>query len=700
MSSARFLQPDFFSPEPDVFRPMLPPPETLPIEIIDTLHGQTIVDPYRWLENGEATAVHDWTAQQNTYCRSVLDAFPYREYLRQQVTNCAQLGAISTPLVYGGKYFWTKRSGLQNQAVLYVRETLSGPDRVLVDPNTLSEHGTVTLDWWFPSPDGTRVAIGLSDNGSELSTLSILDVTTGEYLPDIIPDTRFVSLAWMPDGHGFYYTRYPGRGTRPTGQEHYHRWIYFHRLGSHFEADPVVFGPHRKPEEYFHVQVSPSGRYVLVTASRTFDYQDLYLLDVQSDLGFVPIVENINASFFGEFAGESVLIRTNWNAPRFCLMKVNLAELKAPWAMVIRQSASVLESFAVAHDHFVVCSYLTRAQSELRLFDLESSFTCSIPVPKYSTITGLSARWDSTKIFLSLTSFAVPTTVYCFETATQSLTLFDQIESLVDPASYIIKQVIYPSRDQTRVSMFIVHRKHLKFDGMAPTILTGYGGFNISRTPEFLGSLLTLLDAGAVYALPNVRGGGEYGEEWHKAGMRDRKQNGFDDFLCAAEYLIQHQYTCPEKLAIQGGSNGGLLVGAALTQRPDLFRAVVCQVPLLDMLRYHHFLIARTWIPEYGCAEDQDAFHWLMAYSPYHHVTPETPYPAVLLMTAQSDTRVDPLHARKMAARLQAATSSGYPILLRVESQAGHGVGKPTAKRIEESVDVLSFIAAQLGISL
>ncbi|MBI4751216.1 MAG: S9 family peptidase [Acidobacteria bacterium] len=679
---------------------MLSPPKTLPIEIIENLHGHTIIDPYRWLETGETPAVQEWTAQQNAHCRALLDAFPHREYLREQVTRCAQLGAISTPSVYGGKYFWTKRSGLQNQAVLYVREILSGPDRVLVDPNTLSEHGTVTLDWWFPSPDGTKVAIGLSDNGSELSTLSILDVATRHYLPDTIPDTRFASLAWMPDGHGFYYTRYPGRGTRPTGQEHYHRWIYFHRLGTDFETDPVIFGPSRKPEEYFHVQVSPSGRYVLVTASRTFDYQDLYLLDLRSDSGFVPIVENINASFFGEIVGDSLLIRTNWNAPRFCLMKVKLSELKAPWSMVVRQSSSVLTSFAVTHGQFVVCSYLTRAQSELRVFDLESAFTISVPVPKHSTITTLSAKWDSAEVFFSLTSFAIPTTIYRFEIEKQSLDVFAQIESMVDPASYVVKQVNFPSLDQIPVTMFIVHRKHLKFNGMSPTILTGYGGFNISRTPEFLGSFLTLLDAGAVYALPNIRGGGEYGEDWHKAGMLSRKQNGFDDFLCAAEYLIQHQYTCPEKLAIQGGSNGGLLVGAALTQRPDLFRAVVCQVPLLDMLRYHHFLIARTWIPEYGCAEDRDAFQWLMAYSPYHHVTPITPYPAVLLMTAESDTRVDPLHARKMAARLQAATSSGYPILLRVESQAGHGVGKPTIKRIEESVDVLSFLTAQLGISL
>ncbi|MBX7220246.1 MAG: prolyl oligopeptidase family serine peptidase [Blastocatellia bacterium] len=679
---------------------MLPPPITPIEEIIDTYHGNQIADPYRWLEDGKTERVRSWTAAQNAYSRAYLDALPGREFLREFVTGIARLGAVAPPAVRPDRLFYTRRTDLENQAVLVCRDRTSGTETILVDPNQNRSDGTVTLDWWVPSPDGTKVVFGLSSNGSEMSTLAVLEVATGTLLPDAIPFTRYASMAWLPDGSGFYYTRYPKPGSVPPGQEHYNRRLFFHQLGSDPETDPLVFGADRKPEEYLDAHLSPDGRFLLVTASRTFDIQDVYICDRTRNEGFFPLVENLDASFSGEIIGTTLYLRTNWQAPFYRVMAVDLERPREPWRELIPQGHCLLEASGVVGGK-LVCRFLEQAHSKIRIFDLNGQFERELELPGLGTVSVMSGEWNDPDLFFSFTSFITPMMVRQENLASGESRLFAGIQApALDASRYDIKQVRYPSKDGTWVTMFLVHRKGLQPDGTNPTILTGYGGFNISRTPEFLGSYLALLDAGFIYALPNLRGGGEYGESWHEAGMKQRKQNVFDDFISAAEHLIQTGYTTPEKLAINGGSNGGLLVGAVLTQRPDLFRAVVCQVPLLDMLRYHLFLIARTWIPEYGCADEPADFSWLRAYSPYHQVKPGTVYPAVLLMTAESDTRVDPLHARKMAALLQAAQVGPHPILLRLEAQAGHGVGKPTAKRIEEAVDFLSFICAELNQGL
>lgn len=678
---------------------MKKPPATPVEEVLELYHGEPVVDPYLWLEDGASERVREWTAAQNAYTREYLDRLPGREKLRERVTQNARLGMVSSPVLRKGRLFYTRRTKLQNQAVLFWREELSGSEKILVDPNEQRADGTMTLDWWLPSPDGKKVVYGLSTDGSEMSTLYVLDVETGQNLPDTIPYTRYASISWMPDGNGFFYTRYPKPGSVPPGQEHYNRRVFYHELGNDPTEDRLIFGEGRKPEEYFGVYVSPDGHYLLITASRTFDIQDVYLCDLQNQDGFTTIVENLDAAFGGEILGDTLYLRTNWQAPNYRVMSVNLNYPLEPWKEVLPERPHLLESCGIVGNK-LVCVYLENANSHLRVLNLQGKLENDIPLPGIGTVGDVSGEWDTPDLFFSFTSFATPPIIFHYHIPTREQNIFTQVKADIDPSRYEVKQVQYPSKDGTQVTMFLVYQKGSVPNKNTPTLLTGYGGFNISRTPEFLGSYLALIEAGCTYALPNLRGGGEYGEEWHKAGMLGKKQNVFDDFISAAEYLIAQGYTRAEKLAIIGGSNGGLLVGAALTQRPELFRAVVCQVPLLDMLRYHRFLIARTWIPEYGSSEDPAGFRWLASYSPYHQVKPGTPYPAVLLMTAESDTRVDPLHARKMAAHLQAATSSDQPILLRLEAQAGHGIGKPTSKRIEEGVDFLSFVCAQLGVEI
>lgn len=680
------------------------PPKTRVDEVVEIIHGQKVADPHRWLEDAESEETKKWVEEQNQYTRTILNNLPARQKIRERLEELFSIGHIGAPQVHEGRYFFTRREGKQNQPVLHMREGTRGKEKVLVDPNILSKEGLVSLDWWFPSDDGELLAYGLSEEGTEQSTLYIMNVETGEKLSDVITRTRYTDLSWKEDNTGFYYTRLPAQGMVPEGEENYHRHVFYHVLGVDPEDDPKVFGEGRDMTEWSSITFSSDDQHLLLSTFMGWDKSDVYFQplrcspeSVKQD-GFVPVAVEKGALFSGQIVGDNLYLHTNYEAPKYRLFKVNLkASAMENWEELIPENESILQGVVIVGD-WLVAHYMQNASSRLKIFSLSGEYLKDIKLPTLGSVYGLNGEWGGSEVLFGFQSYFIPPTIYHYDLKADKLTLTDQVESDIDTLSYEVKQVWYVSKDGTKVSMFLVHKKRMKLNGENPTLLTGYGGFNSALTPNFQRNTFLWLENGGVFAVPNLRGGSEYGEEWHKAGMLENKQNTFDDFIAAAEWLISNGYTNPSKLAIKGGSNGGLLVGAAMTQRPDLFRAVVCWNPLLDMIRYHNFLIAKFWIPEYGSPEDSVQFQWLYAYSPYHRVRDETPYPATLLLTADSDSRVDPMHAKKMAARLQAATPSDAPILLRFETKAGHA-GMPLSKVIEEYTDTWSFIFWQLGVS-
>ena len=684
-----------------------PKPPKVKVETVeDNLHGRKIDDPYRWLENGQSPENEEYVREELAYTRSVLDQLPGRDAIHARQAELLRIGALGTPQVGGNYYFYLRREGSQNQPALYVRQGVEGKDRVLVDPNTLAADGTISLDWWYPTHDGKYVAYGTSASGSEISTLYVVETATGKKLADVIPQTRAASVAWKHDDSGFYYTRYPKKGDVPAGGEMYNRHVFYHALGSDPAGDAEIFGTGRDPQEWPGIVLSDDDRWLLIVASQGWTKSELFLKDLTTDSAPVRISSGKNFLYSGDIFGGNVYIVTNEDAPRYRVFQVaanNPARDK--WKEIIPQGPAVLSDLGIVGGK-IFAHYKQDATSRLKLYSSDGKFLHELQLPGLGNLEDISRAFqlggehEGQEAFFVYQSFSQPTTAYRYDLKTNRLSTFATVQAGVDPAGYEVKQVFYNSKDGTRVPMFIVSKKGAARNGHTPTLLTGYGGFNVTESPVFLQGSYLWLEHGGIYALANLRGGSEYGEDWHRAGMLDKKQNVFDDFIAAAEYLIAQKYTDKEHLAIRGGSNGGLLVGAAMTQRPDLFRAVVCQVPLLDMLRYQNFQIAKLWIPEYGSSDDPQQFQWLYAYSPYHHVAPGTLYPAVLFMTADSDSRVDPMHAKKMAALMQAQAANGpdRPILLRIEPKAGHGAGKPVAKLIEENTDIWSFLFWQLGV--
>lgn len=685
-------------------------PATRKDNVVEKIHGKDVVDPYRWLEDGNAPEVKEWTEKENALTKSILDKLPNRDAIHKRLGELLEIGRISAPQPAQGKYVYGKRQGTQNHAIIYVRDGMKGADRVLLDPNTLSKDGTVALDWYYVNDLGTLMAYGLSKDGSEDSVLHVRDVATGKDLPDQISSTRAASLAWAPDGKGFYYTRYPREGEMVTAagskahaataeDTQYYRHVFYHQLGTEWAKDAKVFGESREREDWTNVELSPDGRWLLVTVEQGWSRTEVYLKDLKTPGSkFVPVAEKKDALYVVTARNDALFVCTNEGASRYRVFRVDPAKLdRESWREIIKEGSDVLDGIAVVSDKLVAL-YVQNASSRLRVFDLDGKPLHEVKLPTLGSIESLGAEWNGKEAFYAYSSFTVPPSVYRLDLTNMASTLWERVDAKLNVEPFEVEQVKYTSKDGTPITMFLAHRKGLKLDGQNPVLLTGYGGFNVSETPVFGASLFLFLERGGVVALPNLRGGGEYGEAWHQAGMLDKKQNVFDDFLAAAEWLIAQKYTRSRRLAIMGGSNGGLLTGAALTQRPDLFRAVVCQVPLLDMLRYHKFRIARLWIPEYGDPDDPKEFPFLQAYSPYQRVKDGVAYPAVLFTAAESDTRVDPLHARKMAARLQAATSSTQPILLRLETQAGHGAGKPRSKIVDELTDEWSFLFWQLDV--
>jgi len=674
--------------------------------VVDDVQGHKITDPYRWLEDAASPATQQWVSEEMAYTRGVLDPLPGRELLHKRLTDLMSLGTISAPQIGGKYYFYTKREGSQNQPVLLVREGLNGTDRALVDVNQLAADGTVALDWWVPSDDGKCVAYGTSPSGSEMSTLHVIETATGKRLAATFERTRAVSVAWMLDNSGFYYTRYPKKGEVAAGQEVYYRHVFYHPLGSDPAKDRLIFGEGLGAEDWPNVDLSNHGDWLIITVEQGWTKSDLYVQNLRPGVERKPpvrITEGKNFLYGGEIFNGKIYITTNEDAPRYRMFVVDAASPeRTNWKEIVPQNDAVLQGAGIVNG-LLLAQYEKNATSLLQLLETNGKLIGDVQLPAIGSVFGLGGKWDRKEVFLAFHSFTVPDSIYQIDLSTRATSLWSKVDAPgIDPDKYEVRQLWFDSKDGTHVPMFVFHKKGLVLNGKNPTLLTAYGGFNVSLTPNFVGDRYLWLEHGGVFAVANLRGGAEFGEDWHRAGMLDKKQNVFDDFAAAAEFLIAQKYTDKDHLAIRGGSNGGLLMGAALTQHPDLYRAVICQVPLLDMLRYQNFQIAKLWIPEYGSAEDPKQFDWLYAYSPYHHVKPGAEYPAILFMTADTDTRVDPMHAKKMAALMQAEAANGpsreRPILLRIDTKAGHGQGKPIAKQVEEMTDIYSFLLWQLGM--
>ena len=662
-------------------------PETRATEVAETIHGVDVRDPYRWLEDGGDPAVREWVAAQNAFTRSVLDALPGRRAVAERIRQALDVGVLGAAVPRGRHRFLTRRDAGMDQTVLTVSEA-GAPARVLVDPAPLSEDGTTALDWWVPSPDGELVCVGVSDAGSEDSVLRLVRTATGEWLEDRITRCRWSAVAFEPGCGAILYTRQPEPGTVPPGEEVHHRHLWRHVLGTGPERDVRVFGEGRdKLDVPSQVSISEDGRWTVVTVSQGWDRTSVFLRDRDGE--FAPVFEGRDEKLYAWFSRDRLLAITDLGAPRFRLVEIDPCHPEPErWVDVVPESEHVLVDAAAGADRLVV-HHLVDACSRVSLHRPDGAFERSLDLPPLSTVTGLGAHPSSPDIFVTVETFTRPAAI--------TRVGGGELERVApppgfDPDRHPVRQVWYTSADGTRVPMFLVGRS----DGAGPTVLTGYGGFTVSRTPLWTPAAVPFLEAGGLLALACLRGGGEFGEPWHRAGMLGRKQNVFDDFVAAAEWLIAAGLTAPDRLGIVGGSNGGLLVGAAMTQRPELFRAVVCRVPLLDMVRYERFKVAELWTAEYGSAADPEQFGWLHGYSPYHRVRDGVRYPDTLLTAGEEDARVDPMHARKMAARLQAADPSAL-VLLRVEPRAGHGQGKPVTKVVPEEADVWAFLLHALG---
>jgi len=666
-----------------------PPPETAVVDVTDSVNGVTITDPYRWLENQESPDTRAWIKAQNEYTDGILNKLPGRAELKEFLSRMIKVDSQGMPAAVAGRYFFFKRLADQDLAVLYFRQGLAGQDQVLIDPHGMSPDKTTSVGLMDIAKDGTMLLYAVRKGGEDETEVRLFDVDGRKDLPDVLSRAVYFGTSFTLDKKGFYYTRRETRGAR----------VYFHALGSDPLKDREIFGESYGPETILSAGVSKNGRWLMIYAmlGSSSDKVDIYLKDLKKGGPIVSVIKDIPARFEGFFGGDMLYVHTNWNAPNGKILVIDpLKPAQADWREIIPEQADAsIQGFSGAGGRLFV-NYLKNVQSKVAIFDKDGKSVGGIAFPTIGSVGGMNGLWDRDEAFYSFTSFHIPTTIYRYNVADGTQSVWSQVKIPVDSSLFEVKQVTYASKDGTSIPMFIVHAKGLVLDGSHPTLLTGYGGFNLSETPGFSISAAAWVEKGGVYALPNLRGGGEFGERWHKAGMRDKKQNVFDDFIAAAEYLINSKYTSPKKLAISGGSNGGLLVGAALTQRPDLFGAVVCSYPLLDMVRYHMFFMGKYWVSEYGSADNPEQFKYLYAYSPYHHVKKGTKYPPVLFVTGDNDTRVAPLHARKMAALLQADNGSRRPIMIRYHVKAGRSGGQPVSQQIETMTDTLSFLLWQL----
>ncbi|HEX4128428.1 MAG TPA: prolyl oligopeptidase family serine peptidase [Pirellulales bacterium] len=669
---------------------------------VDEYHGTKIADPYRWLEDPDSPETRAWIEAENKLTFGFLETIPQRETIRSRLTKLWDYERFGVPTKRGGRYLFTRNDGLQNQSVLYTLTALDGKPQLLLDPNKLSAAGTVALTGYTLSDDGSLLAYGLAQAGSDWQEWRVRDVETAKDRDDLVRWVKFSGASWSHSGDGFYYSRYdePAEGEKFTGTNYYQK-LYFHRLGEPQEKDKLIYERHDQKEWGFYGHVTDDGRYLIIHVSRGTDpkNQVFYLDLAEPDAKVVELITGFDADYsFVDNDGAKFWFRTDLDAPRYKMIAVDCtAKDRDGWQTTIAEADDLLEDVSRVGGRFFA-TYLHDASSRVALLDDAGKPAGEIKLPAIGSVGGFGGRNDDTETFYAFTSFTAPTTIYRYDIAAAKSEVFREPKVDFDARAYETKQVFYSSRDGTRVPMFIVHRRGLKLDGNNPTYLYGYGGFNISLTPSFDVRRVAWLELGGIFAMPNLRGGGEYGREWHEAGMITKKQHVFDDFIAAAEYLIRERYTSTPKLAIAGGSNGGLLVGACMTERPELFGAAIPKVGVLDMLRFHKFTIGWAWTSEFGSSDEPEQFATLLKYSPLQNIKPGTHYPATLIETADHDDRVVPAHSFKFAAALQAAQAGDAPVLIRIETSAGHGAGTPTSKMIDETADSYAFLVRVLGM--
>jgi prolyl oligopeptidase len=655
----------------------------------EVIHGVEIIDPYRWLEDQESPETRQWIDAQNRFTHGLLDGLPSRPLIQRRLTELMRVDMVTAPAERGGRYFLYKKRAEDNLWILYMRRELKGQDEVLINPHTLSPDHTTSIGLESISGDGRLIVYNIRRGGEDETELRVMDVDNRKDLPDRLPRALYRGVSFKKDGSGFYYNFQ----RREVGLR-----VFYHAIGTDSSKDVEVFGKGYGPDKWVSASVSEDGRYLLFNVQHGWAKNEVYVQEIAGG-PIKTIVNDIDAHFYAWFAGDQLIMQTDWQAPKNRILAVDLkTPARDKWREIVPAASDAIQGYTLAGGKLFL-HYLHNVTSRIKVFSIDGKPLGEVPLPGLGSASGLAGRWSSNEAFFSFGSYVLPYSTYRYDVSTGKTELWTQPKVPFKSGEFEVNQVWYPSKDGTKIPMFLVHKKGLKPNGKLPTLLYGYGGFNLSLTPRFNHSAAVWAEQGGLYAVANLRGGGEFGEEWHRAGMLDKKQNVFDDFIAAAEWLIKNDYTNPSRLAIQGGSNGGLLVGAALTQRPELYQAVLCEFPDLDMIGYYRFKNNNPpALLEYGNASDPAQFKFLYAYSPYQKVKPDTKYPAVLLTTGDADTRVPPLQARKMAARLQAASSSGRPVLLLYDTKAGHAGGRPLGKVIEDLSLQMAFLFWQLGM--
>jgi prolyl oligopeptidase len=676
-------------------------PETKKENQIDDYFGVKIPDPYRWLENTDSPEVKEWIEEENKVTFSYLEQIPYRNKIKERLTELWNYPKYSQPFKAGDYYFFYKNDGLQNQDVLYVQKDLNSEPEVFLDPNTFSNDGTVALNDIYDSRDGKYLAYSVSKSGSDWQEFFVMEIETKKKLNDHIKWSKFSSAAWFKDG--FFYAKYdePKNGNELTVKNEFQK-VYYHKLGTEQSDDKLIYEDKTNPKRSHFVWTTEDEKYLFLYVGESGkEGNNLYFKRADDTKNvWTPIVEGFeNIHWTIDNIDDKLLIMTNKDAPKSKVITVDLNNPKADWKTLIPEQEIVLNSVSYVGGKLIT-KYMKDATERVYVYDTQGKLQNEVLLPSLGSVWGFGGKRKETKVFYMFTSFTYPSTIYQYDIESNTSTLFRQSELKFNPEDYETKQVFYSSKDGTRIPMFIVFKKGLKLDGNNPTYLFGYGGFNINQTPYFSITRLVLLENGGIFAMPNIRGGGEYGEDWHKAGMMENKQNVFDDFIAAAEYLIKEGYTSPEKLAVAGGSNGGLLVGAVVNQRPDLFKVSLPAVGVMDMLRYQKFTIGSAWTREYGSSDIEEQFNFLIKYSPIHNINEGVNYPAAMVTTADHDDRVVPLHSYKYIATLQEKYKGPNPVLIRIDTKAGHGMGKPTDKIIEEWADTWAFMFYNMGLEI
>jgi prolyl oligopeptidase len=667
---------------------------------VDDYFGTKVADPYRWLEDDTSAQTAAWVKAENAVTFAYLEQIPYRQKIQDRLTKIWDYPKVTAPYKEGGRYYYSKNTGIQNQYVEYSKETLDGPERMVLDPNTFSEDGTISLTNFSPSEDGKYIGYGISRGGSDWNEFFVMNAGDLQKLEDHLVWIKFSGISWY--GDGFFYSRYPEpvKGDELSGMNENNK-VYYHKIGDKQENDALIYQDPAHPNWGFAGFVTEDKEILMLMANESTNGNRLaYRKITDTGKDFIQLVDNFDFNFIPiQHINGTLYVMSDEGAPKYRLIAIDLKNpAKENWKVIIPEKADVLTSISMVGNK-IIASYMKDAHNVIQVYDLSGNYLYDVDIPILGTIGGFAGKLTDTTTFYTVTSFTTPATIYKYDVMNNKSEEYNRSAIDFDPSLYEVKQVFYASKDGTKIPMFIVHKKGIKLDGQNPALLYGYGGFNVSLTPSFSMSRLVLLENGFVFALANLRGGGEYGEDWHQAGTKMNKQNVFDDFIAAAEYLVANKYTSPKKLAVMGGSNGGLLIGAVINQRPDLFGVALPAVGVMDMLRYHKFTIGKYWASDYGTSEDsKEMFDYLHKYSPLHSIKNDVEYPAVLVTTADHDDRVVPAHSFKYIATLQENYHGINPVMIRIETEAGHGGGMPTAMIIREYTDLWAFTMKNLGV--